>query len=73
MHAEGAKRRTLQRSDVAAVIHDTYIFDFLVGGGGAPARRAAGPGFAGCEGGRPAPHVATLHPRTRRQPRSQLL
>jgi hypothetical protein len=30
-HAEENKRRTLQRSDVAAAITRTDIFDFLVG------------------------------------------
>lgn len=51
MHAEGSKRRTLQRSDVAAIIHGTYIFDFLQdivpkegegGGGAGPSGAGAG-------------------------------
>lgn len=33
LHAEDNKRRTLQRSDIAAVVNSTYILDFLVGGG----------------------------------------
>lgn len=31
LHAERSKRRTLQRSDIAAVVNSTYILDFLVG------------------------------------------
>ncbi len=36
MHAEGGKRRTLARTDVAAIVNNTLILDFLVrnGGGG---------------------------------------
>jgi hypothetical protein len=36
MHAEDNKRRTLQRSDVAAAVNATEILDFLVGGWGVP-------------------------------------
>ncbi|GBF96186.1 nuclear transcription factor Y subunit C [Raphidocelis subcapitata] len=49
LHAAAAKRRTLQRSDVAAVIHGTHTLDFLqdiVPLDGAPAPPPADPAAA---------------------------
>lgn len=58
MHAEENKRRTLQRSDVAAAIAKTDVFDFLLdvvpaggGEGEGGAAKAEGGGSGDAEGG----------------------
>jgi len=47
MHAESGKRRTLARTDVAAIVNNTLILDFLVRRLGAGAGMGAGRGFGG--------------------------
>lgn len=52
MHADANKRRTLQRSDIADVVHGTYILDFLVRGskGGRGRKGGEGKGVKGTKG-----------------------
>jgi hypothetical protein len=50
-HSEENKRRTLQRSDIAAAISKTDIFDFLVDITGPPADGAGAEGAEGAAGG----------------------
>ena len=50
-HSEENKRRTLQRSDIAAAISKTDIFDFLVDITGPPGDAAGDEGAAGGDGG----------------------
>jgi len=50
-HSEENKRRTLQRSDIAAAISKTDIFDFLVDITGPPADGAGAEGGEGAAGG----------------------